>query len=62
MPHVEITLVKGRTTEQKRKATERITQAIVEDIGARREDTTVAFIEVEKDSFAHGGTLVIDRK
>ena len=62
MPHVEITLVKGRTTEQKRKAAERITQAIVEEIGARREDTTVAFIEVEKDSFAHGGTLVADRK
>jgi 4-oxalocrotonate tautomerase len=62
MPHVEITLVKGRTTDQKRKAAERITQIIVEDIGARREDTTVAFIEVEKDSFAHGGTLVIDRK
>ena len=62
MPHIEVTLVKGRTTEQKRKAAERITQIIVEDIGARREDTTVAFIEVEKDSFAHGGTLVIDRK
>ncbi len=62
MPHVEITLVKGRTTEQKRKAAERITQAIVEEIGARREDTTVAFLEVEKDSFAHGGTLVADRK
>ncbi len=62
MPHVEITLVKGRTTEQKRKAAERITQAIVEEIGARREDTTVAFLEVERDSFAHGGTLVVDRK
>ena len=62
MPHVEITLVKGRSTEQKRKAAEKITQIIVEDIGARREDTTVAFIEVEKDSFAHGGQLVVDRK
>ena len=62
MPHVEITLVKGRSTEQKRKAAEKITQIVVEDIGARREDTTVAFIEVEKDSFAHGGQLVIDRK
>ncbi len=62
MPHVEVTLVKGRPTEQKRKAAERITQAIVEEIGARKEDTTVAFIEVEKDSFAHAGTLVIDRK
>ena len=39
MPHVEVTLVKGRSTEQKRKAAERITAAIVEEIGARREDT-----------------------
>jgi len=62
MPHVEITLVKGRSAEQKRKAAERITAIIVEEIGARREDTTVAFLEVEKDSFAHGGQLVIDRK
>ena len=62
MPHVEITLVKGRSTEQKRKAAERITQVIAEEIGARREDTTVAFLEVERDSFAHGGQLVIDRK
>ncbi len=61
MPHVEITLVKGRSAEQKRRAAEKITQVIVEDIGARREDTTVAFLEVEKDSFAHGGVLVIDR-
>ena len=62
MPHVEVTLVKGRSTEQKRKAAERITAAIVEEIGARREDTTVAFIEVERDAFAHGGVLVADRK
>ena len=62
MPHVEITLVKGRSTEQKRRAAEKFTEIIVDEIGARREDTTVAFLEVEKDSFAHGGTLVIDRK
>ena len=62
MPHVEITLVKGRSADQKRKAAARITDAIVEEIGARREDTTVAFLEVEKDSFAHGGVLVLDRK
>ena len=62
MPHVEITLVKGRSAEQKRKAAARITDAIVEEMGARREDTSVAFIEVEKDDFAHGGVLVVDRK
>jgi len=62
MPHVEITLVKGRSVEQKRKAAERITQIMVEEVGARREDTTIAFIEVERESFAQGGQLVSDRK
>lgn len=62
MPHVEITLVKGRSTEQKRKLAERVTQAVVEELGARREDTSVAIFEVERDCFAHGGQLVADRK
>lgn len=62
MPHVEITLVRGRSVEQKRKAAEKITQIVAEELNARREDTTVAFLEVEKDSFAHAGVLVVDRK
>ncbi len=62
MPHVEVTLVKGRSVEQKRKAAEKLTQVIVEELNAKREDTTVAFLEVDKESFAHGGILVIDRK
>ena len=62
MPHVEITLIKGRTVEQKRATAEKITQIVATELNAKREDTTVAFIEVEKESFAHGGVLVIDRK
>jgi len=62
MPHIEITLIKGRSVEQKRKTAEKITQLIAEELNAKREDTTVAFIEVEKESFAHGGVLVVDRK
>lgn len=62
MPHVEITLIKGRSVDQKRKTAERITQVVAEELNAKREDTTVAFIEVEKESFAHGGVLVVDRK
>ncbi len=62
MPHVEITLVKGRTLEQKRKVAARITDVLMEEAGAKREDTTVAFIEVDRESFAHGGVLVADRK
>ena len=31
MPHVQVTLLKGRTTEQKRKIAERITDVIAVD-------------------------------
>ncbi len=62
MRHVEITMLKGRTTEQKRRVAERITQALMEEAGARREATSIAIVEVEQDSFAHGGVLVIDDK
>ena len=62
MPHVEITLVKGKTLEQKRKVAVRITDVLTEEAGAKREDTTVAFVEVDRESFAHGGVLVADRK
>ena len=62
MPHVEITLLKGRTLEQKRKVAARITDVLAEDAGAKREDTTIAFVEVDRESFAHGGVLVADKK
>ena len=62
MPHVEITLLKGRTLEQKRKVAARITDVLAEEAGAKREDTTVAFLEVERESFAHGGVLVSDKR
>ena len=62
MPHVAITLLKGRTLEQKRKLAARITDALAEEAGAKREDTTIAFVEVERESFAHGGVLVSDKK
>ena len=62
MPHVEITMLKGRTAEQKRKVAARVTEVLMEEAGARREDTSIAFVEVERESFAHGGVLVSDRK
>ena len=62
MPHVQITLLKGRTKEQKRKVAVRVTDALAEEAGARREDTTIAFVEVDRESFAHGGVLVADKK
>jgi len=61
MPLVQITLLQGRTTEQKRKLAKRITDAMVEEAGARREAVIVTFHEVSKESYASGGELIADK-
>jgi len=61
MPLVQITMLEGRTAEQKRQLAKRITEAIVEEAGARREAIVVAFHEVSKESYATGGELMIDK-
>jgi len=61
MPLVQITMLQGRTAKQKRKLAKRITDAILEDAGARREAIVVAFHEVSKESYATGGELMIDK-
>jgi 4-oxalocrotonate tautomerase len=62
MPHIQVTLLKGRTTEQKRKIAERITDVIAEEAGTRREGVIITFIDVERDSYSSGGVLMIDKK
>jgi 4-oxalocrotonate tautomerase len=61
MPHVQITMLEGRTTEQKRKVAERVTQVLHEEIGTATEGISVAFVEVPKDSYARGGVLMADK-
>jgi 4-oxalocrotonate tautomerase len=61
MPVVQITMLTGRTADQKRKIAKRITDALVEEAGARREGIVVAFHEVSKESYASGGELMIDK-
>ena len=62
MPLVQITMLQGRTADQKRKIAQRITDAMVEDAGARREAIVVTFLEVSKESFASGGELMADKQ
>ncbi|HXJ90983.1 MAG TPA: 2-hydroxymuconate tautomerase [Candidatus Binatia bacterium] len=61
MPLVQITLLEGRTADQKRRLAKRITDVLVEEAGARREAIIVAFHEVSKESYASGGELLIDK-
>jgi len=51
----------GRTTDQKRKVAKRITDALVEEAGTRREGVVVVFHEVSRESYAPGGELLIDK-
>jgi 4-oxalocrotonate tautomerase len=62
MPLVQITMLQGRTADQKRKIAKRITDAMVEDAGARREAIVVTFVELSKESYASGGELMADKQ
>jgi 4-oxalocrotonate tautomerase family enzyme len=61
MAHVQITLLEGRTMEQKRRAVKRITDALHEELNVKAEKLTIAFIEVPRHSYARNGTLLSDR-
>jgi 4-oxalocrotonate tautomerase len=62
MPMVQITMLAGRTVEQKRKIARRITEVFVEEAGAWREGITIAFHEVSREDYAAGGLLMADRE
>ncbi len=55
-------MLNGRTLEQKRKLATRVTDALEQECGARREAVSIAIVEVTKEDFATGGTLVADKK
>jgi len=62
MPHVQITWVEGRTPDQKRKIAERVTQVLMEDGRAKRENIHVAFHDLPAINYAEAGLLVADQK
>ena len=62
MPMVQITILQGRTPEQKRKVAKRITEVLAEELGTKPEGVAIAFNEVSKESYALGGVLMADKK
>jgi 4-oxalocrotonate tautomerase len=61
MPMVQITMLAGRTVEQKRKVAKRITDVLVEEAGAPRDGVIISFNEVSKEQYSSGGVLVADK-
>jgi 4-oxalocrotonate tautomerase len=62
MPHIQVTLVKGRTTEQKRRIARRLTEVLSEEAKVDLRYISLSLVEVESDAFAEAGELVLDRR
>ena len=61
MPMIQITMLEGRTVEQKRKLAKRITDVLVEEAAAPREGVIISFHEVSREQYSSGGVLMADR-
>lgn len=55
MPIVEVTLIEGRSKEQKRTLVKEVTDAVVSSIGAPIEAVRVIVREIPPENFAVGG-------
>ncbi|WP_456408013.1 2-hydroxymuconate tautomerase [Thiolapillus sp.] len=55
MPFAQITMIEGRTKEQKAALIKEVTEAIHNSIGAPRENIRVALYEVSKADWGIGG-------
>ena len=62
MPILEIKILTGRSTDQKRALVKRLTEAVSETIDAPAERVRIHIIEMESEDFAVAGTLVCDRE
>jgi 4-oxalocrotonate tautomerase len=61
MPHVQITMLTGRTLEQKRRVVSRITEVLREELDVKPEAVSITLIEVPRENYARGGVLKADR-
>ena len=55
MPFIQVTMLQGRTPEQKHDLMRKLTEATAEALGGDPERIRVALYEVSKDDWAIGG-------
>lgn len=60
MPFAQIFMIEGRTEEQKRAVIEKVTQALVEAVGAPKENVRVWIQDVPKSNWGIAGQTVKD--
>jgi 4-oxalocrotonate tautomerase len=62
MPMVRVTMLPGRTPEQKRRLVAAMTDAMVDDAGAVRERVEVVIEEIAAAEWARGGVLLVEEQ
>lgn len=60
MPFAQIYLIEGRTEEQKRAVIEKVTEALMEAVGAPKENVRVWIHDVPKTNWGIGGKSAKD--
>lgn len=61
MPIIQVNLMEGRTSEQKKQLAQRITDSVVEVLGSKREAVRVLFHEMGPYDFCVGGVPMAER-
>lgn len=61
MPIITVKMLEGRTDEQKKALVEKITEAVVESIGAPKESVSIIIEEMQKNHYANAGVRFSDR-
>lgn len=57
MPYVNVQVTAGATREQKRRVVERVTAALVEEMGKRPEHVHVVIQEIAEEDWGYAGML-----
>lgn len=61
MPFVSVKIAKGRSIEQKRNLVQAITDSVVSTLDVKKEWITVTIEEFDRENWATGGELHIDK-
>jgi 4-oxalocrotonate tautomerase len=62
MPFAQIYMIEGRTPEQKKAVIEKVTQALVDAVGAPKENVRVWIHDVPKENWGIAGQTALELK
>jgi len=62
MPYIQITWVADRNPDQKRRIAEQITDTLIKEGNAKKENIQVTFVDLPPTDYAEAGVTVADQK